>query len=914
MQLLKKRHYKISTVNEKLSQWQQELESDISKTYHNFKEILLYFVLKSWMTQINSAKTSPDINFYQKNNSSSFFILNPDDDFFVVNKTTWYSIKGKIKVKTTPLRKIGYFCNKKLVFVFDSFCYFFYKDKFLDEKNIYEGYLNFMNKHNYDKILNLLKSSDINNFYEKTNANVQAYKQILYYKGNTFELILKNNLKNKTDHNEINILASNKFLFNPYKKEKSKSIDSSSSKISPVKKRAKKNVIYNYSIEKDNDKSSSIELNYHSNISARNISPDRDSNDVSTNKILSRDISCINIKSKNKKYMNKSIDIILDHFPNRKLSKVEDEKLNKLLKAFIIYYCFNKKFVKKLNTEQELNDIDLCMIHKEWLRYYRNKFNFNKIKIYLDKTYEFVDELNYLEYKERLIKACRIKDFLLVKTRPIKPLEKEFTEFGQEYYENYELINMNSYLAFKETFGSYESDEIKEFRINIIKNRGIIVNYNPNQIEINKMYMANIGNRKPERYLIVLYNNKYMNFRIKRPLEENGIDEGMRLIPTEQNEEDDAEYFKIKLNDEIIGSLINITNPINKTFGNFIPTKPCLKGLEKNDIIFSMNSVIQCLGNIPLFIGYFLNKKRMKQIFLQKETRPLSYILLEIFKHLWFNESENDSISVKNMTDYLLELNPFFSGNESNAKELLYYIINLIHQELNKIEKINHYMPNETNKYNYQLCYEKFYNYFKSNYKSLISDIFYGFKNETLTCTNCSNTSHSINFYDIIIFPIDEVQNFKKYSKEIISIQECFDFNERKIVLYNCKNYYCKFCNNFANGIVTTKLISVPKVLILSFEKKEEKDYDIQIIFDEFLNLRKYVFYDTNTYKYELIGVIKNVNKYKQNKKYVAFCKSSADKMWYLYDDENVTRAEFKDVKEKGNVNILIYNNYFDSK
>ena len=908
MQLLKKRHYKISTVAEKLSQWQQELELDLSKVYYNFKESLLYFVFKSWMTTINSLKSSADINSYP-NNPNTPITLNPDDDFFVVNKTTWYSIKGKIKVKSSPIRKVGYFCNKKLVFVFDNFCYFFYKDKTLDEKDIYEGYLNFINKNNCEKTVYLLESNEINNFFEKVNANAEAYKQILYYKGNTFELVLKNNIKNRTSYDETNKYNNNKFLNSPNKSEKS--ISSPDRQIS---KRNKKKYIQK---EINKDRSTSVELDYHSNNSAYNISPERSNNYISINKNLSRERSCININSdNNKNYLRKKFDIIPDHFPNRKLSKTEDAILNKLLKAVIYYYCFNKNFLLKLNQEQEFNDIDLCLINKDWLKFFKNKFNFNKIKTYLDKAYKYVDETNYLEYKSRLIKACRIKDFLLVKTQPIKPLEKEFTELGQEYYENYDFINMDSYLAFKEAFGSYELDEIKEFKINIIKKRGIIINYSPNQIELNKMYMIDNDNNlniKPERYLIVLYNYKFMYFRVKRPLEENGIDEGIKMIQTEQNEEDDEEYFKIILNNEIIGNLINITNPINKTFGNFIPNKPCLIGLEKNDNIYSLNSIIQCLSNIPLLIGYFLNKKRMKQIYIQKETRPLSDKFLEIFKSLWLNNKNNNTISAKNISDYLLEMNPFFSGNESDAKELLYYILNILHQELNKVENISQFSVNEKIKYNYKLCYEKYYNYFKNNFKSVISDVFYGFKNDTLTCSKCFNTCHSINFYDIITFQTNEVKNFKKYSKDIITIEECFEYNERKIELYNCKNYLCKYCNNYANGVLTTKLVSVPKVLILAFERKEEKDFNIEIIFEEFLNLRKYVFYDTNTYKYELIGVIKNVNKFNENKKYTAFCKSSADKMWYYYNDETVEKIEFKDINKIGNVNILIYNNYVDN-
>jgi 3-isopropylmalate dehydratase small subunit len=93
-----------------------------------------------------------------------------------------------------------------------------------------------------------------------------------------------------------------------------------------------------------NEKNNSIESNYRSNNSARNISIAYNNNSISINKNLSRERSCINISSR-RNYLSKNLDIIPDHFPNRKLSKTEDENLNKILKAVIYYYCFNKFFM-----------------------------------------------------------------------------------------------------------------------------------------------------------------------------------------------------------------------------------------------------------------------------------------------------------------------------------------------------------------------------------------------------------------------------------------------------------------------------------------------------------------------------------------------------------------------------------------
>ena len=72
--------------------------------------------------------------------------------------------------------------------------------------------------------------------------------------------------------------------------------------------------------------------------------------------------------------------------------------------------------------------------------------------------------------------------------------------------------------------------------------------------------------------------------------------------------------------------------------------------------------------------------------------------------------------------------------------------------------------------------------------------------------------------------------------------------------------------------------------------------------------IRKFIFYDTNPCKYELIGVINVLSNFGEEKRYISFCKSSVDKKWYSYDDSDVAEINFEDVKEKGTTNVLIYN------
>ena len=943
-----KKYFKVD-LSEKIAIWKKELDSELSTVQIHPKEALFYFISKSWINPRGNSekKFTSNISSLTKGANS----IEPDEDFFVVNKTTYYAIKHKMKGNEKPLRKIGYFCNKKLIFIFEDLCYFFYKDKYYNDNKIYEGYLSHSKGQNIDSIIYILQIYDINTFFNRTKTDKELYKQILYYKGITFELTLKHNIQNQTSYNDTknNINVNNYLNKNKItnaKKQQSYSVANrnkynfNNNNLSPIKKDNNESLLSdesqerkNYFKEKMNNNNSKRNINI---IDDEQINNNFNSNKNSVNR--SREQSANRSYKIKKSFLSQeSLSNSPDHFPeDRKLSKKEEDKLDKVIKCIIYYYCFNKKFKNEIENSDGFSETYLCLINKEWLDFYLNKFNYYKIEEYLDKNYDNIEQRNYLEYKEGINNVCYIKDFILIKTRPIKNLEKEFTEYGQEYYENYELINKFSYETFKDLFGSFEIEPPKEYKINILKDKGLIINYNSSKIEITKRYINNEktdednkenkennqenhdknnkhDNKKqnlnrPERYLVVLSNGKHMNYKIKRPLEDNGIDEGLKHIGIVKNEEDiNEENFQIKLKSEIIGMITNITNPPDKTLGNYVPTKPCLIGLEKNSNISGMNSVIQCLSNISKLTGHLLNKKRIQQLYIQREAKPLSYEYVEVLKNLWLNE-DIKLYSPINFNNFIHEMNPFLSGKESDARELLYFIINNMHHELNKVENPGKYIPNDSVKFNYQLTYEMYFNYYNSNFKSIISDLFYGIKNDTLTCENCRGTSHSLKCFDIMIFPLDQVRIFKGYSYDSVYIEECFDYEERKIELYNSKNYYCNFCQKYSNGILSSKLIQIPKIILIALNRQEEKDFGINIIFEEILNLRKYIFYDSNPSKYELIGVINSLNNFGEEKKYIAFCKSSVDKKWYLYDDNDVNEANFKDIKEKGITNILIYN------
>ena len=92
-----------------------------------------------------------------------------------------------------------------------------------------------------------------------------------------------------------------------------------------------------------------------------------------------------------------------------------------------------------------------------------------------------------------------------------------------------------------------------------------------------------------------------------------------------------------------------------------------------------MNADLQCLSNIPRLRNYFLKHKT------KIRNKKLSSSLLTVFENLWENKSINcyEPTQFKNI---ISEMNPLFQGIQANdSKDLILFILQTIHDELNKI-------------------------------------------------------------------------------------------------------------------------------------------------------------------------------------------------------------------------------------
>ena len=249
--------------------------------------------------------------------------------------------------------------------------------------------------------------------------------------------------------------------------------------------------------------------------------------------------------------------------------------------------------------------------------------------------------------------------------------------------------------------------------------------------------------------------------------------------------------------------------------------------------------------------------------------------------------------------------NPELINFQSNDPELLImFLINTMHDELNII-KNNYHQFQFGNQYDYNITFNLFFKYFINNYKSIISDLFYGMQNLMMTCLNCKTTSHNIQCFNILIFPLEEVRIYK--NKTTVDIIECFEYyNQKKQYMRFDNQMYCNNCLKMADSLSETKLLISPNVLLVYLNRGKD-NYNTILTYNEYLDIKNFIYYKDSPNFYELIGIVNLFYNINNNMYFIAFCKSFIDYKWYKYDNEEVVLSSFDEAYSTGIPSILFY-------
>ena len=122
-----------------------------------------------------------------------------------------------------------------------------------------------------------------------------------------------------------------------------------------------------------------------------------------------------------------------------------------------------------------------------------------------------------------------------------------------------------------------------------------------------------------------------------------------------------------------------------------------------------------------------------------------------------------------------------------------------------------------------------------------------------------------------------------------VNLLDCFDYDKKPNMMSGQNAMYCNTCKAICDCVVCTNLITGPEILILLLNRGNGKEFDIKIIFEENLDLTKYI---KNDCKYKLMGVISHLGESGMGGHFIAYCKDPITKEWYKYNDSLVNKVE----------------------
>ena len=319
-----------------------------------------------------------------------------------------------------------------------------------------------------------------------------------------------------------------------------------------------------------------------------------------------------------------------------------------------------------------------------------------------------------------------------------------------------------------------------------------------------------------------------------------------------------------------------------------------------------MNSTLQCFSNIMTLRKKLLNENIFNYLKKNKETKKLSFALAEVLYNLWKNSKES-YYSPEEFKKLICEMNPMFKDiAANNPKDLILFLLVKMHKELNVsqmnlLKDVKNIVPDPRN---FNDVFSYFINFYLSKNKSIISDEFYGFSNNMINCSYCATTIHKLQVFKILFMPLKEVRKLMGDNINYMRINDCFDYYEKTNVL---SEYYCNYCKRNNNAYSKNKMVYAPKNLIINLKSGTKIEFDVNIIFEEYLNIKKFVYAYDSPYYYELTGVICHLDSNDNGSHFIAFCKNCNTCEGHKFNDQEVTKGSFNDVKQTGRPYVLFY-------
>ena len=310
----------------------------------------------------------------------------------------------------------------------------------------------------------------------------------------------------------------------------------------------------------------------------------------------------------------------------------------------------------------------------------------------------------------------------------------------------------------------------------------------------------------------------------------------------------------------------------------------------------SIGCVFKCLFTFKEIID---GLKKYKINYNDKETlskKPISSIFLYAFDKFNNYDCKKLLCEIRDILTY--ENFNFEDPGEIEPKILVNYIIKKLHKENNKVPStISRLITRDEDPdlFNRQKIIEKYQYNFTNDFKSRISDNFFGTMEIIKTCSKCKKSRYYFESFYFLKFDANELLKNLSNSKDFIF--DAFNLESQKGVN---KNLLCPLCKNTYSHMVKKNIYALSSNLIISLEN-EDQNFNTQ-------NLKIPLFSNLNNFGiYNLKGIIRN---FVANEEKHYECIYLENNQWILTDGYKTQIVQNQHLNyNKGNIVMLFYSN-----
>ena len=271
-----------------------------------------------------------------------------------------------------------------------------------------------------------------------------------------------------------------------------------------------------------------------------------------------------------------------------------------------------------------------------------------------------------------------------------------------------------------------------------------------------------------------------------------------------------------------------------------------------------------------------------------------------------FRNTFDDTIrafSPDNFKRILGKHNSQFRRFETNdSKDLILYLLQTIHEELNYFGDNPYVNIRQPNQYDRALTFNFFIQTYNMHNFSIISSIFYGTYENITTCNICKKMLYNFQKFEFISFDL------YGYHKKNFKIEDGFSDNEKPQLLTRDNHFYCGTCKKLCDAVIACKIIQPPNKLLINLDYGKNKKYQPnKIDFGETIDITKFVNFDFGVpIKYNIIGVCTHLGHSGSYGHYIAYCRHRETGEWYKFNDSSYSKCNASDIYN-GSPYLLLY-------